>query len=110
MFEMKFDSKGFDKLKKDLDKLQRRSRELEGENSIPFEELFNPSFLSKCTKFSSVDDMFKKSGFTVNNQDDFKKIPDDKWDKFIAENSQFNSWQDMLDKASKEWMENKLFG
>ena len=109
MFEMKFDSKGFDKLKKDLDKLQRRCRELEGENSVSFEELFSPSFLNKYTKFSSIYDMFNKSGFTVNNQDDFKKIPDDKWDKFIVENSQFSSWQDMIDKAGKEWIENTLF-
>jgi hypothetical protein len=110
MFRVEFKGDGFDKIKRDIEKLTRRVKELEGENSIPFNELFSADFLKKYTDFSSVDDMFAKSGFTVTNQDDFKNIPDSKWDEFIKKNTKFSSWEEMTNAASKEWIDRKLFG
>ena len=81
MFEVRIEGDGFDKIKRNLEKLEKRAKEIDGENSVSFEELFSVEFLKKHTDFLSVDDMFAKSDFAVNSQEDFKNIPDDKWDE-----------------------------
>jgi len=108
MFETKL--YGFDKVKRELDRLGNKAKKLEGTNSVPFEELFTQSFLTKHTKFCSLDDMFGKSGFTVNSQEDFGKIPDEEWNKFISNNSHFHSWEEMVYAAGQEWIKRQLFG
>ena len=42
---MKFEIKGLDEFKRKLDDLERRAKEVEGEHSVPFEELFPPNFM-----------------------------------------------------------------
>jgi len=110
MFKVRIEGDGFDKIKRDLENIQSKAKKLEGTNSVSFGELFTQEFLGKNTKFSSLDDMFKKSGFTINSQEDFKNIPDEEWGKFIASNSHFKSWEEMLDAAVKEWTGKQLFG
>lgn len=110
MFEIKFKGDGFDKIKRDLESFQKKAKEMEGTNSISFHELFTPEFLKKYTRFISLDEMFEKSGFTINSQEDFEKIPEDAWDKFISTNSKFNLWKEMLDVAGEEWVARELFG
>ena len=101
MLNVKFDTTGLDKLTKNL-------KNLEGKKAVPFKDLFTPQFLKKHTKFSSLEDMFAKSRFTVNSQEDFKSIPDAEWDKFITDNSNFASWQEMLKVATGEWAGRRL--
>ena len=109
MFKINIEGDGFDKIKRELEKIQSKAKELKGTNNVPFKELFSQEFLRKYTNFSSLDDMFKKSGFTVNSQEDFKNIPDEAWDKFISDNSHFKSWKKMFDAAMKEWIGRQLF-
>lgn len=109
MFEISFKGDGFDKIKRELEKIQSKAKKLEGTNNVPFKELFAQGFLRKHTNFSSLDDMFQKSGFNINSQEDFKNIPDEEWDTFISNNSHFKSWKEMLDAAGNEWIERQLF-
>jgi len=110
MFEIRFKGDGFDKIKRDLESFQKKAKEMEGTNSISFQELFTPEFLRKYTSFISLNEMFEKSEFTINSQEDFEKIPEGAWDKFISANSKFNLWKEMLDVAGKEWVARRLFG
>ncbi len=80
-----------------LDKLQKN-----------LNELVNDSFISNCSSFSNLDDLFKASGFKAESQEDFDAIPDDEWDSFISSNTSFNNWQDMLQAAEAEWTKKKI--
>jgi hypothetical protein len=105
---MSFEIKGLQELQNKLQGLSRRAQQLDGEHSVSFSELFNKSFLQQYTRFSSISEMFEKSGFKVENKDDFKAIPDDKWDEFIQAHTQFKNWKEMQQKAAAVWTKNKL--
>lgn len=103
---MKFniDTSGLDKLKKNLDEIEK-----EGEHSVPLSDLINREFLSKhAPGFSSFEDMLEKSSFTVSSVEDFTAIPDEEFDSFISQNSVFNNWRDMQVSAAKDYYIKKL--
>jgi hypothetical protein len=99
---------GLDEVKKELDDLAKNAEALSGKHNIPIKELLSPEFVSKHTKFATVEDMFNASGFKIENQEDFSAIPDDKWDDFIHSTSSFENWKAMLDQAAKDWTVKKL--
>lgn len=99
---------GLDKLQQKLDNLATKAKELDGEHRVPVSELLTDSFIAQHTSFSSADEMFKASKFTIATQEDFAAIPDEEWDSFIRSVSSFDSWQSMLGAASKGWAKRKL--
>jgi hypothetical protein len=105
---MSFEIKGLQEFQKKLHDLSERAKKLDGQHFVSLSELFNESFLLKYTNFKSIADMFEKGGFKVENQDDLKAIPDDKWDAFIRSNTQFQNWKEMQQKAVLEWGKKKL--
>jgi len=105
---MKFEMKGLNKLEKKLDQLQKNAERISGNNEIPFKDLFNPSFMTKYTKFSTIDSFFETSPFTLESQEDLEAIPEDELDTHVSQNTSFNSWQDMLSKAGAEWTSKQL--
>lgn len=105
---MKFEMKGFDKLEKKLNKMQRSAKEMEKGEEVSFEVLFNRTFMSKNTQFISFDELLKAGNFDVNSTEDFEAIPDDVFDKHIAKHTKFNDWKDMLNAASTDYAAKKL--
>ena len=102
---IKFD--GFDELSKKLENLQESAESIQG-TQVPLSELLTPGFLAKHTRFLSEDEMFEASGFKVETAEDFEKIPDEEWDRFIEQNTPFTTWSDMLSAAGAEWAQKKL--
>lgn len=99
---------GIKNLEAKLKDLGKRARELDGNHNVPLSELLTHSFVAGCSRFSSVDELFKASGFSINSPEDFKAIPDDKWDDFIRDNTTFANWSDMLTAASAAWTKDRL--
>lgn len=100
-FKTTFDDSGFRRL-------ERKLKALEKPQQVPFSELFNASFMARHTRFATIDAMFEASGYRVDSQEDFEAIPDADWDRFIAANTSFPSWQDMQNLAAQEWMKAQL--
>ena len=61
-------------LKKTLDKLVKNAEAIDGVNKITFDELFNTGFMKKHTRFSSIDELFRVGGISVNSADDLNAI------------------------------------
>src|SRR4051812_48234134 len=99
---------GLEQLQKTLNDLKNKIESISGEQSVPISELLTPNFLATCSTFASVDEMFERSGFKVESQEDFAAIPDDPWDEFIRSNTSFLSWREMLQAAGAAWAKNKL--
>lgn len=99
---------GFNELQKKLDKLAKNAKKLDGEHSVPVPELLTPSFVARHTRFKSADELFDSSGFKIEGPEDFKAIPDEKWDAYIRSVSNFDCWHTMLSEATGEWAKKRL--
>jgi hypothetical protein len=103
-----FEVKGLDEAKRHLEQLKHKSEALSGEHLIPLKDLFTSDFLTKHTDFNSLDAMFHTSDFTIESEEDLKKVPDDKWDDFISKHTRFPNWKEMQGKAAEEYFLRKL--
>ena len=70
--------------------------------------LFNPEFMKRFTKFDSLPDFISASGQDFNSQDAWNQIQDGKINKFICENSEFDSWIDMYTTAGNYFLQKQL--
>ena len=99
---------GLDEVKKNLDNLSRKAKEVDGTHQVGISELMPDRFIQTHTGFNSVQEMYDKSGFKMESEKDLETIPDEEWDKYISDNTQFSNWQEMLDKAGELWVSKKL--
>jgi hypothetical protein len=99
---------GLDKLQRKLKDLERRTKDLHGQHSVPLGELFPPAFMRQNTDFGSIDEMFEASGFKVETEEDFSRIPDDEWNRFIALRTRFESWDEMMKAGGEAWAAKRL--
>lgn len=99
---------GFDKLEKDLKKLQKSAEELEKTTEVPFSELFNKSFMKKYTSFNSFSEFLEAGKFNVTSQTDFENIPNDKFNQHISKTTKFSNWNEMLNEAGNQYVCEKL--
>jgi hypothetical protein len=100
--------RGFNEFGKELKKLEKKAKELEKGQSISFIDLFNEKFMSRYTKFGSIDEFFNNSPFEIENNEDFEKINENELDKYVGENTKFSTWQDMLGTAGQEHIAKQL--
>lgn len=105
---MSIEIKGLNNLLHSLEDLKQNVAEIEGENPVPFNEMFPDFFMMRNTNFSTIDEMFDKSGFIINKQGDFDDINVEKLDQFVNENTEFETWDEMKQAAGKEWILRKL--
>lgn len=87
-----FKLQGADELIKELEGLEQRAKELNGTHELKFEEILTSEFMNKYTDYSSITEMLDASGFKIESNEDFDKIPVDKLDEFIKEHTRFPSW------------------
>lgn len=106
---IEFDDQGLKKIKNNLEKMN----EFEHGEDIPIEEIFTPEFMKRYTKSRDFEEILLESGF-VNcenpfNQEIFEAIPDEEWDEYISKNTSYSTWEDILKKASEDYISNVLF-
>lgn len=92
-----------------LKKLSENLNKVEAEQSVPLTELLNDSFIQSKTSFLNLNDLFQKAGFKVETKEDFEAIPDEAMNRFIFENSEYKTFQEMLGAAGAEYMKNLIF-
>lgn len=93
--------KGFDELKRKLEKLN----ELQG--SIPLTEVLSQDFLSINTPFKSLEDLFAKGGYSVNSDADYEAIPQQDLDNFVAKNTSYKNWQELINAGMSSYITKK---
>ncbi len=101
MLKVTFDDSGFKRLKRNLESLSRT-------HSVSFSDLFTPDFMQRRTRFNNFEALIEASGFKVETAEDFNGIPDADWDRFIAGNTSFGSWEAMQKAAGAEWVKHQL--
>jgi hypothetical protein len=103
-----FKLQGTDELIKELEGLEQRAKDLNGTHELKFEEILTSEFMNKYTDYFSINEMLDASGFKIESNEDFDKIPVDKLDEFIKEHTRFPSWEEMIGTAGEEFVVRKL--
>ena len=73
-------------------------------DSLRFNELFTSNFMSKHTNYKSFNEFLSASGFTQL----FEDIPDNDWDIYVSQHSNFSSWEEIVDTAAEQYVSKKL--
>ncbi|MEG1082610.1 MAG: hypothetical protein RSE44_29180, partial [Pseudomonas sp.] len=84
------------------------AKELQGRREVTLADLMDPQFISSHSKFPDLNALFAASGFKVETPEDFAAIPDDQWDDFISEHTNFSSWLEMQKAANAAYVKAQL--
>lgn len=105
---MKFEISGSDELVRKLEDLGQAAESLQGEHSVSLESLFPDEFISTHTEYATLEDFLASSGFDTSSQEAFEAISADEWDAYVKSESDFSSWQEMMESAVVLWVSNHL--
>ncbi len=97
-----------DEIIQKLEKMKRNAEELSGKHDIPFSDLFPSEFMHSHTKFESIEELIRSSGFAVQSSGDIEKLPDDEWNNYIQKCTCFSNWREMVQTAGKEYFAKKI--
>lgn len=64
--------------------------------------LFDEKFISKYTSFEFIEELFVKSPFQVETDEDYERIKGEEFDNFIQDETMFFNWEHMVYQAWKE--------
>jgi hypothetical protein len=78
------------------------------DRSIPISELFTPRFMRTHTDAETFGAFIENSPWSVETEDDFKSIPESKWDDYVETYTVFKDWDAMLSTAFREWFSRNL--
>lgn len=67
---------------------------------IDFDKVFDISFMRKYTKYKTFAKFLSGGKFNITCQKDFEEL----MDKHVAKNTQFKTWQEMLDFATDKYI------
>lgn len=74
---------------------------------IEFDKVFNISFMRKYTDYKTFAKFLTGGKFNITCQKDFEELPEDLMDKHVSKNTQFKTWQEMLDFATDKYIISK---
>ena len=87
--------------------------DLEHGKDVPIEDIFTIEFMKRYTKSRNFGEFLDESGLTnpeeLITKEIFEAIPDKEWDEYISKHTSFSSWDDMLIKATEEYIKSNLF-
>ncbi|KGA02710.1 hypothetical protein KP05_04895 [Cobetia amphilecti] len=96
------DTSGLDKLKGNMEKLS-------GHSEVKLVDLLDSEFMSKCSSYSSFEELVDDSGYKVESAEDFTAIPDGEWDAFISKSTSYSTWEEMQKGAVANYAKKQLF-
>lgn len=74
---------------------------------IEFDKVFNISFMRKYTNYKTFAKFLTGGKFNITCQKDFEELPEELMDKHVSKNTQFKTWQEMLDFATDKYIISK---
>lgn len=74
---------------------------------IEFDKVFNISFMRKYTNYKTFAKFLTGGKFNITCQKDFEELPEDLMDKHVSKNTQFKTWQEILDFATDKYIISK---
>ncbi|EGQ8085931.1 TPA: hypothetical protein I7142_12665 [Vibrio vulnificus] len=101
--------KGFDKIHNRLNNIKNGLQKLSDQKQVPISDLFTSDFMkAECPSFASIDDLLTLGGFQFSTKEEFEAIEKESLDQFIATNTRFDNWDDLIAEAGKLYIKRNL--
>ncbi len=101
--------KGIKEIQKKLNNLEEKAKELDGEQEIPLEKLVNNDFINKHTNHDTFEDFIFESELLDEGEEITEElINSDEFNEYVKNNTDFESWKDMLQTASVEYVQRQM--
>lgn len=78
------------------------------QNEIPIKQLFTEEFMQLYTEFVSFEALLEASPWEVEDEEDFEAIPEDEFDTYVDEHTDFPSWEVMYQTAAQQFLERQF--
>ena len=75
--------------------------------NVPLLELLNSTFMRIHTRFANFEEMVA-SPFGIKTVEDLRNCFGPQWDAYVAKQTTFSSWQEMLNRAAAERIRRQL--
>lgn len=95
------------KFKKYLEKFQKEPELTKLLNKVTFAELFTDKFLQENSKWKDMDDLVFRGDFGIMNLWEVENVNQDAWDKYVAKNTECETWHQFGKLAMLHWMREK---
>lgn len=88
-----------EKLKQNLENLAKNNG---SQQAVSYEKLFNPQFMQKNTKFTTIDFFIKAAG--AKNFQNLEDLSIESLTEFIKKETNFSTWEEMQQSAISQYM------
>ncbi|SDR48741.1 hypothetical protein [Pseudovibrio sp. Tun.PSC04-5.I4] len=92
-----------------IDAIMANAQRLKKQETVDLAELLNDDFMQDNSNYQSVTDLFSVAGQNDVSQESIASIDDDLWEKIVASNTVFSSWDEMFNAASNQFIRQNLF-
>lgn len=75
-----------------------------GLQDVPLNVLLNDHFIQRCSFYRNASDFFSDCDFDASSPDSLDTLPRPQVDDFIAQHSDYPSWDEMRNQAIKEYI------
>ena len=87
----------------DFKELEEKLESLSG--NVPLDELLNSTFMRTYSQFQTAQEFADASPFDFSN---LESIDSKDLDSFVSAHTEFSSWEEMLNHAGAEWVQNQF--
>lgn len=105
----KLDTYGFSDFSSFFEEAIEKAEAVQEKHTYSLVEILNDRFMNQHTKFSSLKEFIDKSGFDFSSEKGLDEVSSEALDAFVRQNSEFGSWEEMLEDASAELLCSKIF-
>ena len=107
MFDIKID--GIKEVQDKLNKMVQTAEELEKGKSVSLNELMTNGFVKKNTEHDTFESFAIESGLISKGEEVTEEILNSSdFNKYVKNNTDFESWDDMLQTASVKYIQKQL--
>lgn len=99
---------GLDDMQNSLNKISSNLESLKGKNTVNLKEIFTDSFMRLYTQSESFQAFL--NDLNVYTTSDFEKLPQEELDSKVKAETSFNSFDEMLKKATNQYLKKRIFG
>ena len=94
---------------KNLATFGKNVEDLAKTTSVPLTDIYSNTFFQNHTPFQSFQEFLDKGGFVIHSEEDLDNISSDDLDNFTKENTNFENFSKLREKAIGIFTSNMLF-